>query len=117
MFEIDGQRWVRLVVIGQSFMLHQIRKMVRAGGLVDGWMGAWEGGRLARYSFFAGCPGAGPCSIRCSHFHLTRLPSPLLSPLPQVGMAVAVMRGTAPESALQLALRTSAGGWAPGRVE
>ncbi len=27
-FEIAGQRWVRLVVIGQSFMLHQIRKMV-----------------------------------------------------------------------------------------
>ena len=26
-------------------------------------------------------------------------------------MAVAVMRGTAPESALQLALKTSAGGW------
>ncbi|PRW60709.1 tRNA pseudouridine synthase mitochondrial-like [Chlorella sorokiniana] len=51
-FEIGGQRWVRLVVIGQSFMLHQIRKMV--------------------------------------------------------GMAVAVMRGTAPETALQLALRTSA---------
>ena len=28
MFEIGGQRWVRMVVIGQSFMLHQIRKLV-----------------------------------------------------------------------------------------
>lgn len=27
-FEIEGEQWVRLVVIGQSFMLHQIRKMV-----------------------------------------------------------------------------------------
>jgi tRNA pseudouridine38-40 synthase len=27
-FEIQGQPWVRMVVIGQSFMLHQIRKMV-----------------------------------------------------------------------------------------
>lgn len=27
-FTINGQPWVRLVVIGQSFMLHQIRKMV-----------------------------------------------------------------------------------------
>lgn len=26
--EIAGSRWVRLVVVGQSFMLHQIRKMV-----------------------------------------------------------------------------------------
>lgn len=27
-FEIEGEQWVRLIVIGQSFMLHQIRKMV-----------------------------------------------------------------------------------------
>lgn len=27
-FDIQGQPWVRMVVIGQSFMLHQIRKMV-----------------------------------------------------------------------------------------
>jgi len=27
-FMIDGEEWVRLVVIGQSFMMHQIRKMV-----------------------------------------------------------------------------------------
>lgn len=27
-FEIDGEVWVRLVVVGQSFMMHQIRKMV-----------------------------------------------------------------------------------------
>lgn len=27
-FEIEGEMWVKLVVIGQSFMLHQIRKMV-----------------------------------------------------------------------------------------
>jgi tRNA pseudouridine38-40 synthase len=26
--EIKGQRWVRMVVVGQSFMLHQIRKMI-----------------------------------------------------------------------------------------
>lgn len=26
--EIDGHRWVRMVVVGQSFMLHQIRKMI-----------------------------------------------------------------------------------------
>eukprot|EP00887_Chlorella_sp_A99_P003093 scaffold9.g3093.t1 len=27
-FEIGSERWVRLVVVGQSFMLHQIRKLV-----------------------------------------------------------------------------------------
>jgi tRNA pseudouridine38-40 synthase len=27
-FEIDGQQLVRMVVVGNSFMLHQIRKMV-----------------------------------------------------------------------------------------
>jgi tRNA pseudouridine38-40 synthase len=27
-FEINGTKWVRTVVIGQSFMLHQIRKMI-----------------------------------------------------------------------------------------
>ena len=27
-FELGGRRWARLVVVGQSFMLHQIRKMV-----------------------------------------------------------------------------------------
>lgn len=27
-FDIQGEPWVRLVVVGQSFMLHQIRKMV-----------------------------------------------------------------------------------------
>jgi hypothetical protein len=26
---IGGEPWVKLVVVGQSFMLHQIRKMVR----------------------------------------------------------------------------------------
>jgi tRNA pseudouridine38-40 synthase len=26
---ISGEPWVKLVVVGQSFMLHQIRKMVR----------------------------------------------------------------------------------------
>ena len=26
--EIQGERWVKMVVVGQSFMLHQIRKMV-----------------------------------------------------------------------------------------
>ena len=31
-FEINGERWVRMVVIGQSFMLHQIRKLVRGAG-------------------------------------------------------------------------------------
>jgi tRNA pseudouridine38-40 synthase len=51
--EINGQRWVKMVVVGQSFMLHQIRKLV--------------------------------------------------------GMAVAVMRGDAPESCLTLALNTTAG--------
>ncbi|PSC75036.1 tRNA pseudouridine synthase mitochondrial-like [Micractinium conductrix] len=51
-FEIKGERWVKLVVIGQSFMLHQIRKMV--------------------------------------------------------GMAVAVMRGSAPEECMKLALKSSA---------
>ena len=25
---LQGQQWVRIVIIGQSFMLHQIRKMV-----------------------------------------------------------------------------------------
>lgn len=50
--EINGQRWVKMVVVGQSFMLHQIRKLV--------------------------------------------------------GMAVAVMRGDAPESCLALALNTTA---------
>ena len=25
---MQGQQWVRIVIIGQSFMLHQIRKMV-----------------------------------------------------------------------------------------
>lgn len=28
LIEINGEPWVRLVVIGQSFLLHQIRKMV-----------------------------------------------------------------------------------------
>ena len=28
--EVGGLPWVRLVVVGQSFMMHQIRKMVRA---------------------------------------------------------------------------------------
>jgi hypothetical protein len=56
--EISGQRWVRLVVVGQSFMLHQIRKMV--------------------------------------------------------GMAVAVARGDAPLACLQLAIKSSAGGFRGG---
>lgn len=51
--EVAGERWVRLVVVGQSFMLHQIRKLV--------------------------------------------------------GLAVAVMRGTAPPGSIQTALRTNAG--------
>ena len=33
--EIDGRRWVKMVVVGQSFMMHQIRKMVG---------GQWVGG-------------------------------------------------------------------------
>lgn len=28
-FEDDGMEWVRLTVMGQSFVMHQIRKMVR----------------------------------------------------------------------------------------
>lgn len=27
-FRLQGQQWVRMVVLGQSFMLHQIRKLV-----------------------------------------------------------------------------------------
>ena len=27
-FDLQGQEWVRMVVLGQSFMLHQIRKLV-----------------------------------------------------------------------------------------
>lgn len=30
-FEDDGMEWIRLTVVGQSFVMHQIRKMVRVG--------------------------------------------------------------------------------------
>lgn len=31
---MQGQEWVRMVVVGQSFMLHQIRKMVGLAGVL-----------------------------------------------------------------------------------
>lgn len=47
MFEINGERWVKMVVVGQSFMLHQIRKMASRQGLGRGGHAqpAREGGR------------------------------------------------------------------------
>lgn len=41
-FEINGERWVKMVVVGQSFMLHQIRKMASRSGAGGGGGG---GGR------------------------------------------------------------------------
>jgi hypothetical protein len=39
LIEIQGQPWVRLVVVGQSFMLHQIRWAGGVGGVNKGWEG------------------------------------------------------------------------------
>lgn len=43
--EIEGQPWVKLLVVGQSFMMHQIRYGNARCFLVVVWRRGWVGGK------------------------------------------------------------------------